>query len=160
VRTVSTAFSSPFLAAGGLDPPSAAAVAPTPAPHSWCYLVNPSIVNLRSANFGSAILRSGPLNSVTEQVQPIIDQLMGRQALYEWTLLQLRQACLLREPLSSYAMFVRSRVQGGQIDLSKEESAHTASFLKSIDVRVTRLDPDSLASAYPMPPRICAAGIT
>ena len=45
-----------------------------------------------------AALRHGAaesdLDTLLSAVQPIIDQLMGRHALYEWTLLQLRQACL------------------------------------------------------------------
>jgi hypothetical protein len=45
-----------------------------------------------------AALRHGATESdldvLLSAVQPIIDQLMGRHALYEWTLLQLRQACL------------------------------------------------------------------
>ena len=84
-----------------------------------------------------AALRHGAterdLDALLAAVQPIIDQLMGRQALYEWTLLQLKQACLHRKPLTSYATFVQSLVKNGKIDLNKEESTHTEKFLKSVE---------------------------
>jgi hypothetical protein len=40
-----------------------------------------------------------------------------------------------KQPVESYADFVRQRAASGKIDLSAAESAHTASFLQSIDVR-------------------------
>ena len=97
-----------------------------------------SLIHLRQLLINAIVAKGGADTVSTIAKSPTVE-LMGRQALYEWTLLQLRQACLLREPLTSYAVFVRGRVQGGPIDLSKEESAHTASFLKSIDVRVIQI---------------------
>ena len=56
---------------------------------------------------------------------------MGRHSLYEWTQLQLIQACIRREPPTTYADFVQAQVAAGKIDLASAESAHTASWLHS-----------------------------
>ena len=68
-----------------------------------------------------------------DAVTPIITKLMGREALYEWSLQQLVQAVLKRSAPSDYESYVRGLVASGRIDLSSAESAHTAEFLASCD---------------------------
>lgn len=72
------------------------------------------------------------LFALMEAVVPIIDQLMGRHSLYEWTLVALIEAVLRKSSPSSYTSFIQAKVASGKIDLEQPESAHTKLFLERV----------------------------
>ena len=84
---------------------------------------------------------SAQLDELHAAVEPIITQLMGRHALYAWTLAALQTASSGNAP-QPYAAFVRDWAQDPKkLDISKPSRAHTAVFLKT------------LAAATPYPPQ-------
>ena len=73
------------------------------------------------------------IQKLMDAVKPIIRNLMGRDALYEWTRLQLIQACLKRQTPMDYTSFVRGRIKAGLIRIDMDASKHTKEFLATCD---------------------------
>lgn len=77
---------------------------------------------------------STQLDELHEAVQPIIDDLMGRHALYAWSLSALKAACGQQKP-KSYAAFVQAWADDpDKIDIKKAQSAHTLEFLQTLQL--------------------------
>ena len=88
-----------------------------------------TLAQIMAALYGA---KEDQVEELQEKLRPLITRYHGREALFDWMLLQIQEAIYQNKDVTPYPEFIKTQIEAGKIEL-KENREHTSKYLETYD---------------------------